>query len=299
VQKIRIGARGSKLSLIQANMVSSRLEQLGYGTEIIKIRTGGDENTKTPLYRMDRVGVFVDKINERIADSSIDIAVHSAKDIPSVMDSAFSICAVLPRDDPRDTIISSTGYSIRTLPSGSRVGTSSLRRAYELKALRPDINIMEIRGNVDTRVNRVVARELDAVVLALAAFQRMHLDLGSAPLELNESVPAPNQGIIAVVCAASNIRIMDILSGINDRKTRAVMLLERLASSIIGIGCSKPAGIIVTEENPGYHILARIRSEDMTTYAELDEHFRDDIEFRKLIETFVSRIPPSLRNELK
>ncbi len=299
MRKIRIGARGSKLSMIQADMVSGRLMQLGYETEIIKIRTGGDENTGIPLYKMEKVGVFVDRINEKIADSSIDIAVHSAKDIPSQIDTRFEICAVLPRDDPRDTIISSKNYSITTLPEACRVGTSSLRRAYELLALRPDLNIMDVRGNVDTRVNRLKGGELDAVVLAQAAIDRMHLNIGSVPLDLKESVPAPNQGIIAVMCSRSDTEMRKILSGLDDPSTRSVMLLERKASSIIGIGCSKPAGIIVTPEKNGFRVLARVRSEDIVTCAELDEHFRDENDLQRVVDSFVSRIPPSLRSELE
>ncbi|SMD31594.1 hydroxymethylbilane synthase [Picrophilus oshimae] len=237
---IRIGTRSSKLAMIQAMMVKDRLDSLGIETEVKGFTSKGDINLDSPLYSIGGTGVFVDDLNRMILKNEIDIAVHSAKDIPSFIDDSLEISAVLKRDDPRDVLISQ--HSLNDLEASSVIGTSSLRRIKELKTLRNDILIKDLRGNIDTRLKKLDNGDYDGIIMAKAAYDRMKINRRHFILNYDDFVPAPNQGIIAII-SKKDSEINDVLKKINDDETYNDMKAERLILSGLNLGCSKPVGI--------------------------------------------------------
>ncbi|MCK7469019.1 MAG: hydroxymethylbilane synthase [Desulfosudis oleivorans] len=188
-------------------------------TEIITVRTTGDILADAPLDAIGGKGVFVKDIECRLLESRIDMAVHSLKDMQAILPESLSIGAFLPREDPRDMLFSCGGHSLDSLPPGSRIGTSSMRRRCQLRQVRPDLVVVDIRGNVTTRLGKVGA-SVDAVILAAAGVIRLGLPLGIA-MDPGTMIPSPGQGIIAVECRAQDQEISEILAALDHAPTRA------------------------------------------------------------------------------
>ena len=208
---LRIGTRGSPLALAQAGMVRALLAAAhGLAPERIEqkvIRTTGDMIRDRPLAEVGGKGLFTKEIEEALLAGAIDLAVHSAKDMPTVLPDGLAIAAVLPREDARDVFISRKAKTLRDLPPGARVGTASLRRQALVKRLRPDLDVVPFRGNVETRLRKLDAGEVDATLLALAGLKRLGLaDAATAVLTLDEFIPAVGQGIIAIETRADDAR---------------------------------------------------------------------------------------------
>ncbi|MGC8580851.1 MAG: hydroxymethylbilane synthase [Thermoplasmata archaeon] len=238
-EKIRIGTRGSKLALYQANLVAQKIEKLGIKTEIIKITSSGD-NTTTPLRMSKEYGLFTKEINENLLNDNIDIAVHSMKDLPTEMEPELEISAVLERGPIEDFFYSQ--YTLNTLPKGSKVGTSSERRRNFLKFFRNDIEVVDIRGNIDTRIKKLKNGQMDGIVLAYAGISRLGLNITGEMLNPDIFVPQANQGAIAVV---SRKKSFDYISkNINDEKSLMVTSIERDALKTINAGCHSSVGIL-------------------------------------------------------
>ncbi|MCU0575503.1 MAG: hydroxymethylbilane synthase [Desulfobacterota bacterium] len=244
MRTIRIGTRGSALALAQTEMVRSALRDAApqAATEIITVRTTGDILADAPLDAIGGKGVFVKDIECRLLENRIDMAVHSLKDMQAILPESLSIGAFLPREDPRDMLFSCGGHSLDSLPPGSRIGTSSMRRRCQLRQVRPDLVVVDIRGNVTTRLGKVGA-SVDAVILAAAGVIRLGLPLGIA-MDPGTMIPSPGQGIIAVECRAQDQEISEILAALDHAPTRACAEAERAFLATLGQDCNLPAGAL-------------------------------------------------------
>jgi hydroxymethylbilane synthase len=246
METIRIGTRGSKLALLQTGMVREALRAVrpGMTSEVCVMKTTGDILSDAPLDVIGGKGVFVKEIERALLASEIDCAVHSLKDMQAVLPEGLVNGAYLLREDPRDMLFSKGNYSLETLPAGFRIGTSSMRRRCQLKTLRPDIEIVEIRGNVPTRLGKVGV-EVDGVILAAAGVKRLGLKEGIA-LDPRQVVPSPGQGIIAVECRESDARLTGLLAKIDHLATRVCAEAERSFLAALGQDCNLPAGAYAT-----------------------------------------------------
>ncbi|MED5815097.1 hydroxymethylbilane synthase [Mycolicibacterium sp. 050232] len=240
---IRIGTRGSLLATTQAGTIRDALLAAGHACELVIISTEGDRN-QGPIADIG-VGVFTAALREAIHDGRVDMAVHSYKDLPTARDERFVIAAVPPREDPRDALVARDGLVLGELPVGSVIGTSSPRRAAQLRALGLGLEIRPLRGNLDTRLNRVTSGDLDAIVVARAGLARIgRLDQVTESLEPVQMLPAPAQGALAVECRSGDTELISVLSELDDADTRAAVTAERILLAELEAGCSAPVGAI-------------------------------------------------------
>jgi hydroxymethylbilane synthase len=242
---LRIGTRGSKLALIQTNLVADALVAAhpGLDIELVTITTHGDADQQSSLSTGEGQGWFTSAIQQALSQAEIDLAVHSYKDLPTKRPPGLMIGAVPVREDPRDALVSANGQSLRGLPDGAVVGTSSPRREAQLRELRPDIVLKPIRGNVDTRIAKVDGGDYDATVLALAGLRRMGLaGRANHVFGFEEMLPSPAQGALAIECRVTDRETRDLLAAIDDAETRAAVTAERSFLATIDAGCSFPAG---------------------------------------------------------
>ena len=244
MKPLRIGTRGSLLAKWQAEYVRKQLFATeGVEAEIIVIKTAGDKMQQSPLTQIGGKGIFVKELEDALLDNSIDLAVHSVKDIPTETPSRLNFPAVCRRDDIRDCLISAVGSSFETLRKGARVGTSSLRRQAQLLHLRPDLDIRELRGNVDTRLRKVADGQYDAIVLAKAGLDRLgwshRISETFAP---DVFMPAVGQGAIAVETRLGDNATEDLLAKLDDAETRAAIITERSLLAALQGGCQVPVG---------------------------------------------------------
>lgn len=241
---LRLGTRGSQLALAQAHLVAARLRAVApdLAIEIVTITTAGDTDQATPLAESERPGWFTSAIQEALQRGEIDIAVHSLKDLPTQRPEGLVIAAIPFRHDPRDALVSRTGVPLPALPPGAIVGTSSPRRQAQLRALRPDLEVRPIRGNIETRIRKVQEAEYDAAVLALAGLQRLGRQAEAAQIfGFEEMLPAPGQGALAVECRADDHQTRQLLRTIDDPTHRLAVTAERSFLAAIEGGCSYPA----------------------------------------------------------
>jgi len=246
--EIVIGSRGSKLALTQAESVATEIRKINPHIEVStsKIVTKGDRNPHVQLDRMEGVGVFVKELEEALLDDRIDLAVHSLKDMPAQIPQGLCLAVVTRRLDPRDVLVSRSG-GLAELTPGSRIGTGSLRRAVQLAAYRPDLEICSTRGNVDTRLRRVAEGELDGVILAAAAMIRLNLkDKISEYLPLEHFLPSVGQGTLAIETRLGDEEIAELISAINHLPTWQVTAAERAFLSALGGGCRAPIAALGT-----------------------------------------------------
>ncbi|ABM11683.1 MULTISPECIES: hydroxymethylbilane synthase [Mycolicibacterium] len=241
---IRIGTRGSLLATTQAGTVRDALIAAGHDAELVIVSTEGDQRADAPIAEIG-VGVFTAALREAIADGLVDAAVHSYKDLPTAPDPRFMIAATPVREDARDALVARDGLVLGELPAGSVIGTSSPRRAAQLRALGLGLEIRPLRGNLDTRLNRVSSGELDAIVVARAGLARIgRLDAVTEALEPVQMLPAPAQGALAVECRAGDTALAQVLSQLDDADTRAAITAERTLLAELEAGCSAPVGAI-------------------------------------------------------
>lgn len=240
---IRIGTRGSLLATTQAGVVRDALVAKGHDAELVIVSTAGDRSS-APIAEIG-VGVFTAALREAIADGSVDMAVHSYKDLPTATDARFVIAAIPVRADARDALVARDGMVLGELPTGSTIGTSSPRRTAQLRALGLGLEIRPLRGNLDTRLNRVSSGDLDAVVVARAGLARIgRLDVVTETLEPVQMLPAPAQGALAVECRAGDTALAELLAELDDADTRASVTAERTLLAELEAGCSAPVGAI-------------------------------------------------------
>ena len=244
MKHLRIGTRGSLLAKWQAESVRKQLfAATGAEAEIIIVKTSGDKMQQVPLTQIGGKGIFIKELEEALLDESIDLAVHSVKDIPTETPPRLSFPAVCRRDDIRDCLISATGSTLDNLRRGARVGTSSLRRKAQLLHLRPDLDIRELRGNVDTRLRKVEGGEYDAIVLAKAGLDRLGWSNRiSETFSPDVFMPAVGQGAIAVETRLGDNQAAELVEKLDDAETRSAIIAERAMLKALQGGCQVPIG---------------------------------------------------------
>ncbi len=250
--QVRIGTRGSRLALAQTGTVIKKLSALGIGVEQKIISTQGDEITGVPLHEIGKQGVFVRALDDAILTNEIDCAVHSMKDIPAIRPSGLITSAILPRDPPADYLAYSGPVASVTI-----IGTSSTRRRAQLLRHDPDLEIKDLRGNVDTRIRKLNEGQYNAIVLAEAGLARLGIRIPGERLPPEKFVPTPNQGTIAVVSRADP-SLMELLSALDHPETRKDVAIERAVMEQVGAGCFTPMGIYCK----GGHLIAEVLSLD-------------------------------------
>jgi len=241
--KYLIGTRGSKLSLAQTNWTINELKKNNPEDEfeIVTIKTKGDTDER-PLFTMDQKGIFEKEIDRAVAQKEVDFAVHSLKDVPSGLAENLVLASVPKRESPNDIFISKNNSTLESIESGSVIGTSSLRRAVQITRKRPDLLVKPIRGNIETRVNKISEGKYDAVVLAKAGISRLGLDVKYTELSTDDFFPSPGQGALAIVARADDEDTISMLKKIEDAQSRLEIEAERAISTFVDSGCRFPVG---------------------------------------------------------
>ncbi len=239
---LTVGTRGSALARSQTSTVVAALGALGLKADVVEVVTYGDRST-APLTQIGGTGVFVSALRDALLAGDIDVAVHSYKDLPTAPAPGLLVAAVPLREDPRDVLVARDGLTLGELPAGSRIGTGSPRRAAQIRALGLGVEMVAIRGNVDTRLNKVVTGEVDAVVLARAGLARLdRLDAVTETLDPLQVLPAPAQGALAIECRASDGELVAQLAGLDHADSRSAVLAERALLAALEAGCTAPVG---------------------------------------------------------
>ncbi len=273
--RIRIGTRGSRLALVQANAMRAALIAAD-GTlaaegavELVPIRTSGDK-TDRPLADEGGKGLFVKELDEAVLDGRADLAVHSLKDVPAERPEGLVLAGVLAREDPRDALIARAATSIATLPEGATVGTSSPRRRALLLSTRPDLRMVEFRGNVETRLAKLAAGEVDATILAVAGLRRLgRADAMTCVLEPDELLPAACQGAIGAECRADDAGLRDLLAQASHAETVTRVTAERAALTILGGTCVTPVAVLASLDGDELAVRGQIVLPDGSKFVEL------------------------------
>ncbi|HEY8517768.1 MAG TPA: hydroxymethylbilane synthase [Candidatus Binatia bacterium] len=288
-ERLRIGTRGSKLALAQSGQTARLLEQSGIATELVVVKTSGDRLADVSLAKVGGKGLFIKELEEALAEGRVDLAIHSMKDVPAEVPPGFVIAAVSRRADVRDVLVRRAGGSagspeasaattdapyeapptraatttppagdalaalpaIAALPPGARVGTGSLRRRAQLAALRPDLNVVPLRGNVDTRLRKLEGGELDAVVLAAAGLARLGLDVAAEHLAEDAFLPAPGQGALAIETRADDARVRELVHVLHDPASAAACDAERAFLRELGASCQVPVAAFARVADDG------------------------------------------------
>lgn len=262
---LRLGTRRSTMAMSQSGRVADLItERTGRAVELVGITTHGDVS-KEQLTQIGGTGVFVSALREALLDGTVDFAVHSLKDLPTADPEGIALAAVPVRDDPRDVLISAGGRKLADLPSGARVGTGSPRRSSQLRLLRPDLQYVPIRGNADTRIGKIAAGDVDAVVLAYAGLDRLgRLEEVSEAFATDDVLPSPGQGALAIECRADRADLRELLATVDDPPSRATAAAERAALATLEGGCHAPVGAIAVHDGDRLHLTAVVVGDDGT-----------------------------------
>jgi len=265
-ERLIIGSRGSKLALWQAEWVKEHLGPLRPHTKVLIeiVKTSGDVLNDLPLSEIGGRGVFTKELEEALVDGRIDLAVHSLKDMPTTLPEGLAIAAITEREDPRDALVLRQGLkleaqSLRSLKAQSVVGTSSPRRLSQLKHLRPDLSVKELRGNVDTRLRKLDAGVYDAVILASAGLRRLGLaNRITLSIDIEEMLPAVGQGALAIETRSRDEDIVSLIASLDDTETRAACTAERSLLRALGGGCQLPIAAHAIVENERLRLYALV-----------------------------------------
>ena len=265
--RVRIGTRGSQLALRQAEEVAAALGRAWprLTIEVVPIRTSGDRLATAHLAEVGGKGLFVQEIDEALREGRVDLAVHSLKDLPAERPKELVLTAFPRREDPRDVLVAATPTRVGSLPRAARVGTSSLRRSVQLLALRPDLMVTPIRGNVDTRLRKLRQREYDALVVAAAGLRRLGiLDATATVLDPEEMLPAAGQGTLGVETREEDATTRALADVLTDAETRAATLAERAFLETLGGTCTTPLGAYARRIGAGLRLDAFLATPDGT-----------------------------------
>ncbi|MBA2692724.1 MAG: hydroxymethylbilane synthase [Rubrobacter sp.] len=257
-----LGTRGSKLALAQSETCAETLRAAGIPVEVRVIKTTSDHRPDEPLSVIDERDVFTRQLDEALISGGIDFAVHSLKDIPTEVPKGMRIAAVPSRHDPSDALVSDEGYEVDDLPDGAMVATSSLRRRAQLLHHRPDLRIVDIRGNVGTRIRKVREGEADALVLAKAGLDRLELDMSRTVIPHAVLLPAVGQGALGITMMEDHPRYEEVRSLLNDRNTENSVLAERAMMRELEGGCRVPVGAWSAAEDGEIKLKGLVASED-------------------------------------
>jgi len=287
---IRLGTRKSPLALVQAGQVRDRLMAAheGLAVEIVHIVTSGDKFSNQPLTEIGGKGLFTKEIEDGLHDGTLDIAVHSMKDMPTMLPAGLIIGAMLKREDPRDMLIGKGIRGFADLPQGAVFGTSSLRRAAQIKMRRPDVQIVPLRGNVQTRLDKLERGEAQATMLAKAGLNRLGLDdIDGAVLEVSEFLPAIAQGAIGIECREDNERIRELLAPLADIETMTAVDCERAFLRVLDGSCRTPISGYAQIEGRNIYMRGLIAKPDGSSFKQAE--LRGDINDANLIGIEVGR----------
>ena len=265
MMRLKLGTRGSKLALWQAQAVTERLKEYhpDLQIEVVIIKTAGDKILDVALSRIGDKGLFTKELEKALLDGTIDLAVHSLKDLPSQLGEGLKLAAVMPRENPGYVLISRSGLHLSDLPAGSVIGTSSLRRTAQLKAVRPDLQVIDIRGNVETRIKKMQEQQLDGIILAYAGVKRLGLEHWiTQVLPYDIMLPATGQGTIAIETRDHDEKMDSILETVNDRKTFAEIQAERAFLGRLEGGCQVPMACLAECREGVIHMQGLVSSLD-------------------------------------
>jgi len=239
----KIATRGSRLSVAQTSWVADQLKQKNpeHGFAIHTVTTKGDTDAR-PLFAIDQKGIFEKEVDKAVSDKEVDFAVHSMKDVPSRLPPGLVLACVPKREQANDVFISKSGDTMESIPPGSVVGTSSLRRAVQVSARRPDLSVRPVRGNIETRISKSQNGDIDAIVLAKAGISRLGIDVRHHVLDTKDFSPSPGQGALAIVCREGDESMIEILRSIEDPDSRSEIEAERALSGAVDSGCRFPVG---------------------------------------------------------
>ncbi len=264
VVQLVLGTRGSKLALAQSGQVANALSAAtGLPVKLKVISTKGDRVQDRPLPEVGGKGLFTLELEQELRARTIDLAVHSLKDLPTDDSEGLIVACYPERVDPRDVLV---GQSLESLPHGAIVGTGSARRATQLRALRPDLEIRGIRGNVDTRIRKLHEQDYQAIVLAAAGLARLGLEIERFPLDPEQCLPAPGQGALGIQCAGDRPVVIELLQRLDHAPTRARITAERSFLAALGGGCSVPAGCFAEVEGQDLRVRAALADESGTVH---------------------------------
>ena len=258
---LRIATRKSALALWQAEHVAAQLRAVhpGLAVELVPMSTRGDEILDKPLADIGGKGLFLKELEVAMLEDRADLAVHSLKDVPSELEPGFVLPAILPRADAADAFVSNDYADLAALPLGARVGTSSLRRQAQLRALRPDLTLLDLRGNVGTRLSKLDAGHYDAILLACAGLERLGLAARiRSRLNAPAWLPAPGQAAIAIEARADKPSVIALLAALDDAQTRLAVTAERAMNHALGGSCTVPVGAWCTVTEHGLHLLGMV-----------------------------------------
>ena len=262
---LRLGTRGSALARAQTQTMAASLQRLNPGLQVeeIIVRTRGDAMLGSPIHELGGKGLFVKEIEDALLQGEIDAAVHSLKDLPSELPEGLILASIPEREEPWDALVSRGGESIRGLAPGSRIGTSSLRRIAQLRRYRRDLKIVELRGNVDTRLEKVAAGEVEAAILALAGLKRLGLEeRATEALSPELMLPAAGQGALAIETRADDAATRRLMEGLDHPETKQAVMAERVVMARLEGGCQLPLAVFAEIRKSEFHIKARLASVD-------------------------------------
>ncbi len=276
---LRIATRQSPLALWQAEHVAARLSALhtGLRVELVPMVTRGDKILDSPLAKIGGKGLFVKELEQGLLEGTADLAVHSMKDVPMSFPEGLELAAILEREDPRDAFVSLQYASLDALPEGARVGTSSLRRACQLLARFPHLRILDLRGNVNTRLKRLDAGDFDAIVLAAAGLKRLGCgERITATLEPADSLPAIGQGAIGIETRTGDAEVLELIAPLHDKSTALRVSAERAMNHRLNGGCQVPVAGYAEFSGASLHLRGLVGTPDGTTVHRVEEQGRAD-----------------------
>lgn len=260
---LRLGARGSKLSRTQSAWVADRLRSRGHSVEFVVIETAGDAEQAGPIDAIDATGVFTTEVQRALLAGRVDLAVHSLKDLPTAPTTGLVLAAIPPREAAADALVSRAAATLDGLPRNARVGTGSHRRRAQLLCRRPDLRVLGVRGNVDTRLRKLHAGEFDAIVVAQAGLHRLGLaEHIAAAIPESEMLPAPGQGALAIECRSDDLPMRRVLAPLDDPATHAAVTAERSALARLEGGCLAAMGAWARVEGASLQLSAAVLSVD-------------------------------------
>jgi len=265
---LRLGTRRSALALAQSGAVAAALRRGGHAVDLVEIVTEGDRSA-TAIQNLGGTGVFVTELRRQLLDHEVDLAVHSLKDLPTQPADGLALAAIPTREDPRDALVAADGQLLADLLPGARIGTGSPRRSAQLRALGLDLDVVAIRGNVDTRLRKVSDGDLDGVVVAAAGLARLgRLSEATEILDPFQVLPAPGQGALAIECRVDDADLIATLATLDDADTRAAVTAERTVLAAVEAGCTAPVGVLadvaIGDDGPELYLRAVVASVDGT-----------------------------------
>ncbi len=278
--RLRIGTRGSSLALWQANHIADSLAKLhGVETELVRIRTSGDRLQSASVAQVNDAigaeggkGIFIKEIEDALLSGAVDLAVHSMKDVPTEIPAGLGFAAITRREDPRDCLISRERLALEKLPQGARVGTSSLRRQSQLRHHRADLDVADLRGNVDTRIRKLESGEFDAIVLAMAGVTRLGASAKVTQIfDEDLMLPAVGQGALGIETRADDAETSRFVAALDDDETRACITAERALLRELQGGCQVPLGAWGRMRQGELHLEAAVFSAEGTEFVRFDE----------------------------